>query len=409
MFKKSVVAVAAATLLCGSAMALRAVEPSGSERLLAAQSRLSLQLIQQLSNERGVGNNLVVSPASLAAVLALLDIGADAPMRAALYKTLGFETDHPNAAATDLETLRALITKLGKGVEDKETILKLANWIVFDPQSAPVEEALRKLRASGARVTQDNLSDPAVIKAINDWVAEKTKGLIPSIIEEGPKMPGLIALNALYFKGAWLEQFAKSATHSEAFHLLGGTEFEVQMMAKLFARADYRQEGRFTAIDLPYKNSRFSLVVITTNDKPASANEFGSVANWLYGEGFSSGRVQLSLPRFTIEDNNEMLKALEKLGLKEGMTSPTAFAGLAINLAGISGITQRTYLRVDEEGSEAAAATAVVIERSVAQRLDPVEMKVDKPFMFALRDAETGLILMSGYVGRPAPVKTAAQ
>jgi len=406
MFRKSVAVAAAAALLCGSAIALGA-ERSSEDRVLAAQSRLSLQLIQQLANERGTGNNLVVSPASLAAVLSLLDVGADAPMRAALYKTLGFDADHPNAAAIDLENMRALVSKLGKGVEDKDTVLKLANWIVFDPKSEPVDEALRRLRATGARVTQDDLSDPATIKAINDWVSEKTKGLIPSIIDQGPKMPGIVALDALYFKGTWLDQFAKSATHAEPFHLLGGTDFEVQMMAKLFSRVDFRQDGRFVAVDLPYKNSRFSLVVITTNDKPASAGEFSDVASWLYGDGFASARVQLSLPRFTIEDKNEMLEALDKLGLKEGRTSPMALGGLAINLAGISAITQKTYLRVDEEGSEAAAATAVTIERSAMPRFETVEMKVDKPFLFALRDSETGLILMSGYVGRPAPVKTA--
>jgi serine protease inhibitor len=409
MFRKSVAAAATAALLCGSAIALGAAEHSPADRVLAAQSRLSLQLIQQLANERGAGNNLVVSPASLAAVLSLLDVGADAPMRAALYKTLGFDADHPNAAAADLENLRALVTKLGKGVEDKDTILKLANWIVFDPKSEPIDEALRKLRATGARVTQDDLSDPATIKAINDWVSEKTKGLIPSILDQGPKMPGIVALDALYFKGTWLDQFAKSATHTEPFHLLGGTDFDVQMMAKLFARADFHQDGRFVAVDLPYKNSRFSLVVITTNDKPASASEFSGVASWLYGDGFASGRVHLSLPRFTIEDKNEMLDALDALGLKAGRTSPMAFGGLAINLAGISAITQKTYLRVDEEGSEAAATTAVSIERSAMPRGDLVEMKIDKPFLFALRDSETGLILMSGYVGRPAPVKTAAQ
>jgi serine protease inhibitor len=409
MFRKSVAAAAAAALFCGSAIALGAAERSTAERVLAAQSQLSLQLIQQLAKERGTGNNLVISPASLAAVLSLLDIGADAPMRAALYKTLGFDAEHPNAAAADLENLRALVSKLGKGVEDKDTILKLANWIVFDPKSEPVEEALRKLRATGARVTQDDLSDPATIKAINDWVSEKTKGLIPSILDQGPKMPGIVALDALYFKGTWLDQFAKTATHTEPFHLLGGTDFDVQMMAKMFSRVDFRQDGRFVAVDLPYKNSRFSLVVVTTNDKPASASEFSKVASWLYGDGFAVGRVQLSLPRFTIEDKNEMLEALDKLGLKEGRESPTALGGLAINLAGISAITQKTYLQVDEEGSVAAAATAVSIERSSMPRFETVEMKVDKPFLFALRDSETGLILMSGYVGRPAPVKTAAQ
>src|SRR5712664_2937045 len=129
MFRKSVAVAATAALLCGSAIALGAAEHAPGDRVPAAQSRLSLQLIQQLAYARGAGDNLVVSPASLAAVLSLLDVGADAAMRAALYKTLGFYSDHPNAAA-DLENLRALVTKLGKGVEDKDTILKLANWIV---------------------------------------------------------------------------------------------------------------------------------------------------------------------------------------------------------------------------------------------------------------------------------------
>ncbi|HXY90830.1 MAG TPA: serpin family protein [Xanthobacteraceae bacterium] len=407
MFPKSVAAAAAAALIAGSAIAT-AVERSADERALAAEARLSLRLIGELAKDRGRGNNLVVSPASLAAVLSLLDIGADAQMRAAIHKALGFDPDRPDAAG-DLEYLRALVTKLGKGVEDKDTLLALANWIVFDPKSAPVDAALRKLRAAGARVTQDDLSDPATIKAINNWVAERTKGLIPSILDEGPKMSGLVALDALYFKAVWLEPFAKSATHAEPFHLVGGSTFEVQMMEKLFSRLAFRRDGRFVAVDLPYKNSRFSLVVVTTTDKPASAGEFSGIESWLYGDGFANKRVRLSLPRFTIEDKNEMLEALNKLGLAAGQSSPTALTGLAENLGGISAITQKTYLRVDEEGSEAAAATAVAVRTASAPRPDFEEMKVDKPFLFALRDGETGLVLMSGYVGRPTPVKTAAQ
>jgi serpin B len=121
--------------------------------------------------------------------------------------------------------------------------------------------------------------------------------------------------------------------------------------------------------------------------------------NWLAGEGFTSGQVELAMPRFQLNGKVELLPALDALGLKAARASPTALQGFSPVPQRISQITQRTYLQVDEAGAEAAAATAVLTVRS-AFRTEKIS--IDKPFLFALRDRVSGLILMAGYVGSPS-------
>jgi serine protease inhibitor len=149
------------------------------------------------------------------------------------------------------------------------------------------------------------------------------------------------------------------------------------------------------------------MVVVTTRDKPARAREFARVTGWLGGEGFAESEGELALPRFSSSGSDELLGALDALGLRRGRVSPTALQGLSPVPQIITRVVQKTELRVDEAGTEAAAATAVTTMRSMT--VDYVKMVVDKPFVFALRDRSTGLILLSGYVGRPtAEVATAA-
>src|SRR5262249_6132916 len=148
---------------------------------------------------------------------------------------------------------------------------------------------------------------------------------------------------------------------------------------------------------LPYATERFQLVVITTTDKPARPAEFARVADWLTGEGFKESQGELSLPRFTLGSSADLLKALDALGLQPARRSSHALSNLSPGPMMIGQVLQRTEIKVDEAGTEAAAASAVVTSRGVA--LDYVKMMVDKPFMFALRDAETGLVLLTGYVG----------
>jgi len=160
-----------------------------------------------------------------------------------------------------------------------------------------------------------------------------------------------------------------------------------------------RQDGAFVAVELPYAADRFRLVLVTTKAEPARAAQFREVAEWLTGEGFEQHPGEILLPRFGLGSSTDLLDALDALGLKEGRASPGALAGLSPVAMTIAQVLQRTEIRIDEAGTEAAAATAVTTTRAIAS--DFVKMTVDKPFLFALRDASNGLVLLTGYVANP--------
>jgi serine protease inhibitor len=390
----------------GRTLSAATASPLESGYALAAQVRLASGLLRRLEQTKGHAENIVVSPASLAAVLSVLDLGADDRMRKALHRTLGFDRRSVGGAAVDLDGLRATVTNLATANSESGP-LTFANAVVFDPAAAPYPIALMGLRATGAEVSVEDLSKPETVLRINEWVAARTKGLIPTILDEAPRDTGLVALNALHFKDRWRVPFDPGATEPAPFRTLDGGSIEVPMMHQSPGKFLFRQDERFVAIDLPYTSAGFAMVVVTTKDKPARAREFVRVAGWLGGDGFSESEGELALPRFSLSASAELLGALDALGLRRGRTSPTALRGLSPVPQTIARVVQRTELRVDEAGTEAAAATAVATMRSLV--LDYVKMVADKPFVFALRDRQTGLILLSGYIGRPtAEVTTAA-
>jgi serpin B len=373
---------------------------------LAAQSKLAFGLIRRLDQGDSRTENIMVSPASLAAVLALLDLGASDKMRTALHRTLGF--DRRSARNADLDGLRATVTGV---INAQGGPLTLANAIVFDPAATPYRLAVMGLRATGAEVRVEDLSKPDTLRRINEWVATHTKGLIPTILDDAPRDGGLVALNALYFKDRWRTPFDPRATAPAPFHTLDGRSIEVPMMHHATGKFRFRQDERFVAVDLDYATDGFGITIVTTKDKPARAREFAGVVGagvmgWLGGDGFTSSNGELALPRFSLTGKVELIAALDALGLRRARQSPAAFRGLSPVPQVITRVVQKTELRVDEAGTEAAAATAVTTTRAL--QVDYVKMVVDKPFVFALRDGGTGLILLAGYVGRPAAGRATA-
>lgn len=364
---------------------------SANAGLLAAQAKLNAGLIGHLQGARGKGENIVISPASLGAILAVLAQGAEVRMQAAIEKCLGLD------ATQNLDGLRSQLRNVSLGREEQGASFTLANMIVIDPKSQPNMPVVDKLR-DGAEVVIDDLSKLATVERINAWVSGQTKGFIRKVFEGPKRTAGLVGVNALYFKGLWKDRFDARLTQARPFHRLDGGTSDVPLMTRI-GGLRYREDGRFVAVDLPYRNDRFGLVVATTSDKPASAAEFAAVGDWLTGDAFGTGRVDLSLPRFTLTGGADILEALDAAGLKAARHSPSAFAPLSPVPQSLSSIVQQTYLRVDEEGTEAAASTAITMSRAAAPSRT-VKVLVDKPFVFALRDRQSGLMLLSGYVGR---------
>lgn len=378
-----------------------AAEPLSAERVSGAQMRLSSRLVAELEKEPNrQGPNIVVSPASIAGVMALLDIGADIKMRGAIWDMLGFKPALGHDAQSDLAALRVTITKAPLNQKPEDAKFDLANVVMFDPASHPYEKAMKEMRATGAEVSTAPFSDVANIKRINEWVSDKTQKLIPGILQEQPLPPGLIAVNALYFKGLWPKPFVKDQTKPQAFHMVSN-DVEVPMM-HASGSYNFKREGDFAAIEMPYRGNRYSIVLVTNTARSLPFKDFSDVTRWLDGAGFTAKKVDLSLPRFTLETSEELLDLLNAIGLKNGTDSITAFEGLVAMLPQkLVRVAQKTYLRVDEQGTEAAAATVGRVQ-GVYMPAQPEILVLDRPFLFALRDRQTGLVLMSGYIGKPA-------
>jgi serine protease inhibitor len=373
--------------------------------LLSAQSRLGANLIRVLADHAKEGTrpgsdaNLIVSPASLAVILSFVDLGANAPMRSAIHRTLGFAPAARQRTERDLAALRDAVAATNAR-SAAEGPLVLANLLAFDLSTRPRQLAITGLSAAGADVLVDRLGDPKMIGRINDWVRSKTHDLIPSIIEETPADLGLVAVNALYFKDRWKTPFDPARTKAEPFQTVSGKPVSVQMMHSPVAKFGFRQNERFIAAELGYANDDFKLVVVTTKSAPGRLSELSAAAGWLDGRGFEPQSGEIGLPKLTLSAAEELLRPLDALGLRQARQLPDALDGFSAMSLVMTRVVQRLELRLSEEGTEAAAATAVVTTRSLAAS-DPIKLVVDKPFMFALRDQKSGLLLFTGFIGAP--------
>jgi serine protease inhibitor len=372
----------------------------GGDGLLPAQLRLGENLIRILAGQgkADADANLIVSPASLAAILSFVDLGGSPPMRAALHRILGFKHVARSRADGDLKALRTVVSALiGR---DKDGPLALANLLAFDRSTKPRQLALFALSGAGADVLVDDLSDAKIVDRINAWVRRKTRDLIPSILEEAPETLGLVAVNALYFKDKWQTPFDPARTRSEPFQLASGKPVDAQMMHSGLQKFSFRQDDRFIAAELPYATADFKLVVVTTKSAAAPASDFAAVAGWLGGQDFAVKSGEIAMPKLHLTAAEELLRPLDALGLRAARQARDALAAFSPEPLVITRVVQKLELRLDEDGTEAAAVTAAMTTRSLASE-QPVKMIVDKPFVFALRDQKTGLILFMGYVGNP--------
>lgn len=370
-----------------------------NEAVLTAQARLGANLINRLARGKQGDDNIVISPASLASIFSFVELGGSDAMRLAIHRTLGFKPAEKVRASQDIRELRSRVSATIAG-STKDSPTSLANLLVFDPSTRPRQLALLGLSGAGADVLVDDLAEAKTIERVNQWVRQRTHDLIPSMLEEAPATLGLVAINALYFKDKWKTPFDAARTERAPFTSKSGKTADVMMMHSPVAKFSFRESDRFIAAELAYANNDFKLIVVTTKSAPAGAGEFAEVSRWLQGEGFDGRNGEILLPKLAISMSEEMLAALDGLGLRQARLASGSLKGFSAASLTISRVFQKLELRMDEVGTEGAAATAVIATRSLAPGRD-FKMVVDKPFMFALLDQKTGFILFMGYVGSP--------
>jgi len=351
------------------------------------------------------GANTVFSPVSVASALWMAWCGARGQTAAELARALHLDGS-ANAAGDGLRSLSALVGDTAAG----GSVTFRAPNTVWIQSGLPVrpEFTARLSEASAKFADADFARAPeAARNEINHVIAEQTAGKITGLLPPGSigSLTRLVLANAVYLKAAWLQPFPAAQTSDAPFYPDGQDrqDLAVPTMRGTAARAYVRRDG-YQAVLLPYTGGSLAMTVILP-DGPLAVLLPAIAAHGLGGvlAGASRHQVTLSMPRFRVEAAFDLIPALRQLGVNEAFGDGGDFSG--ITEAGplrISTVAHKAYVDVDEQGTEAAAATAVSIRAAAAFRsTPPVTMVVDRPFLFAIVHTATGLPLFLGQVSRP--------
>lgn len=376
---------------------------ASEQRLIDADNRLAIKLVRRLSIEtRDTLPNLFISPLSVAMALAMTYNGAAGTTEAAMRTTL--ELDSMSLVEVN-EANRSLIALLRN--LDPKVHFQLANSIWYRLGLSFEQPFLDATRSYfDARVEGLDFSSPSAPKTINDWVSQNTQGLIPEIVPaQIPSDIVMYLMNAIYFKGDWTQQFDKARTEPRPFQLADGSSVDVPTMT-------YADKGNILrawtptalVVDLPYGGGAFSMTIVLPNQGITVDDVVGSLTldqwhNWI--AGLDSSRAEVFLPKFRLENKFTLNDALKALGMEVAFQPYVAdFRRMRqANDLYISRVLHNTYVDVNEEGTEAAAVTAV--EVGLVCVCEPPPVRIDRPFLFALRENLSGTILFLGVIRHP--------
>ena len=366
----------------------------GEQKLITSSNAFAFDLLKAVNSADRAGN-VFISPLSASMALGMTMNGAAGSTYDAMHSTLRFGDLARTDVNASYKSLIALLREL-----DNTTKFAIANSIWYD-QSWPFRQEFLAESQSyfDAEVKGLDLSKPSSVDVINEWVNQATSKKIPKIIDSFDGDEVMFLINAIYFKGIWEKQFDKSKTTSAPFHALDGTSSTVPLMSQM-EQFRHTFGTDYQAIDLPYGNSAFTMMVVLPN-QGVDINSFTeslTEEKWrAIDAAMSRGETGIALPKFKLEWKKNLNDQLKELGMAVAYNDLTAdFSRMSasdIPLV-ITDVIQKTFVDVDEEGTEAAAATSVGVGPTSA----PAFIRVDRPFIFAIRERLSGTILFIGKI-----------
>ncbi|MCX6916832.1 MAG: serpin family protein [Verrucomicrobia bacterium] len=380
----------------------RAAFSADQQKLASANTGFAFKLLKEIAKEQPA-QNVFISPYSVSSVLQMVCNGAGGKTKAEMQQVLGTSGMTLAAMNQANQNLHQAITTSCSNV-----VLNSANAIWYR-KGMPVkpEFIACNQRFYQARVEGLDFNDPASVGIMNAWVNDMTRGRIPSIVS-GPIYPltDLYLANAVYFKGGWFVPFEAKETKERVFHLRGGQQKKLPMMTRT-GDFSYRRGTGYQAVRLPYKDWNMAMYVFLPgpNSSPEKLVAIMNGDNWqrITLPGFSEKKGTLVLPRFKLEYAVDLKKPLRAMGLRHAFEAAD-FSGMSSVPLFISEALQKSFVEVNEEGTEAAAVTFADIAGGIEMNPPkPFEMIVDRPFLFVIHhSADTGSsILFMGMVSDP--------
>ncbi len=381
----------------------RPVRTAAMTPLVEAGNRFAFDLYERL---RGTDGNLFFSPASISVALAMTYAGAAGNTETEMVKTLHLEM--PKAQVN--EQMRALLASWNAKEPKQGFRLDVANRLWGEQGAKFLDDFLRVTRDDyGAELAQLDFNQPeAARETINKWVEDKTQDKIKNLISSPSSIRGarLVLTNAVYFKGDWKDQFDKNLTKDQPFHITASQQIKAPLMHQKH-KFRYAAVDDVQLLDMPYGDGSLSMVVLLPKktdglDKLEEKLSTDSLAKWL-GEARTRD-VTVFFPKFRTTAEFQLAGELKAMGMPSAFDSSADFSGIdgKKDLL-ISAVLHKAFVDVNEEGTEAAAATGVVVRPMAMRRPDPpVIFRADHPSVFMIRDNRSGAILFLGRVVDPS-------
>jgi len=370
---------------------------SGFDDKLKQDNNFAFDLLKT-TNKYDRKSNLFISPLSVSMALNMTVNGANGSTRDEMLTALrvnGYSVDDVNEYSKSLR--EALLSV------DPTTRISIANSIWYR-LGFPVEDAFIQVNKTNynAEVKAVDFSDGGTVKQINNWVANNTNNKITEVIDNIPGNAMMYLINAVYFKGIWKFEFDKSDTEKRVFNADGGKTQEVQTM-KQENEFNYSFDENCAYLEMPYGNGAFSMVLMLPHDDKTTDNviENLNAETWNSAmSGMNLRKVRLYLPRFKFKGDYSLdSNILPDMGMKLAFEEEADFSNITRNMRlNISKVLHKTFIEVNEEGSEAAAVTVISFE-TTSPGGGLTKFTVDKPFLFAIKEKSTGVILFIGKVG----------
>jgi serine protease inhibitor len=390
----------AACLMLGSSATPKADSPSATSALARPYAQFGFDVLRQLESQRPDAN-VFISPTSIAVALAMTSNGATGATQTAILKTLHADTQ-------PIDTFNAANRALAEQISKTTAVqLSIANalWV---QQGLPVNPAFQQtLQASyEAQAETIDFRNLAAPQTINAWVAKHTNDLIQHLVDQIDPSTVAMLTNAIVFKGKWTLPFDPKSTQSHDFKPANGVTIQVPMMKNSSEYAYYADGHGLEAIRLPYADRTFAMYVVLPQDSSGMQSFLGQLTSDTFTSLVSSLHPQrgtIELPRFTITYDATLNAVLTKLGMGIAFGNNANFDAIRNSpRMQISEVRHASFLKVDEEGTEAAAATSVGM-RAMAVRIEPppFHMVVDHPFFLAIRDERNGQLLFTGTIAKP--------
>jgi len=380
-------------LLLGLGTCASAEEEPATVGLARANNRFGLKLLQGVHEP---GKNACVSPASVAQALQMASEGAAGETQAEMQRALGIQ------GMAIGECNRLLLAELARS---KDVTLRTANSVWSSKRSGTLLPGFAEVvqRDFKAEARAADFADPATLDLINGWVGEATEGMIPELIDQIPADAALYLINAVYFKGSWSSRFKTRNTRPAEFTLHDGSKHEVQLMSQT-AEFPCFFGGDVSVVQLPYgKSGGASMWIAVPREAsglPELVEELNLKTLYDWSQKVRKQEVDVALPRFRMGCKLTLNDALKALGIELAFDSkradfrPMAEAGDKLF---VSRVLHETVVEVDEEGTKAAAATAVEMKLESLAR----GIRCDRPFAFVIQEHSTGSILFAGAVYKP--------